>query len=88
MKRERPFRGIRRPLASDRLQDSSDLGRTAPRLVAFLFSVTPRDGGRSDLIFYATTRPQATAYAKAWATRLGHVRIRAAARRQLGEVSG
>jgi len=75
MKRERPFRGIRRPLASDHLQDSSGLGRSAPRLVAFLFSVTRRDGGRFDVIFYATTRRQATAYAKAWATRLGHGRI-------------
>jgi len=75
MKCEHPFRGIRRPLASDHLQDSSGLVRTAPRLVAFLFSVTPRDGGRFDVIFYATTRRQATAYAKAWVTRLGHVRI-------------
>ena len=30
MKRERPFRGIRRPLASDHLQDSSGLGGQTP----------------------------------------------------------
>ncbi len=41
MKRERPFRGIRRPLASDRLQDSSGLGGRTPLQVwtAALFNL-------------------------------------------------
>ena len=33
MKRERPSRGIRRPLASDHFENSETLGRAAPRLV-------------------------------------------------------
>ena len=58
------------------------------RLRPFLFRVVGRDGSRLDAVFYASNAKQAREYAKAWAAQLGHVRIRAAARRQLGEVSG
>lgn len=46
------------------------------RLAPFLFRAVRRDGSRLDAVFYASKNAkQASEYAKAWATRLGHVRI-------------
>ncbi len=66
MKRERPFRGIRRPLASDRLQSSSGRGRRRD----FTF-VLRRDNEEREATFYALSRIAAFRLARAWASEHG-----------------